>query len=161
MTSADWISYANVVAVPVGVLAMAGVAYAAVPLAAYIREKTHNERLARLAEVLGRYAGDIAGKLQSLPPGSNLDAAKALLIQTAKDTAKVQMADTIKSLGGASDTVLKNMISGELGKITAPAAAVALAATKPLLMLSTGDTQAQGAALGLSAAAATKAADAG
>lgn len=116
MTLAD---YANLLALPVGILAMAAVTWASAHAAAYFREKTHNERLARLADGIGRIAGDIAGKLQGLPAGSTLNQVKAVAIAAGVADAKERFAGTIANLGGASDATLAGMVAGELGKLTA------------------------------------------
>lgn len=124
-TAADIV---NLAAMPVAMVAMGAVGWAATRASTYLREKAHNERLARLTDALGRIAGDIAGKLQSMPAGSNLEAVKGLMVQAGVADAKAQFAQTITALGGATDTVVAAMISGEIGKLTAPAAAAALSA---------------------------------
>jgi hypothetical protein len=113
----------NLVALPVATLAMAAAGWACTRVATYFREKAHNERLARLVDGIGRIAGDVAGQLQSLPPGSSFDQVKAVAISTGVADAKTRFAETITSLGGADDSALAGMIAGELGKLTAPAAA--------------------------------------
>ena len=132
MTTMDWI---NLAALPVGIGMMLVITWASGRAAAYLRAKTgtekemaHNARLARLADGIGRIAGDVAGKLQGLPPGSNLAAVKAEAISAGVADAKTRFADTITSLGGASDATLAGMIAGEVGKLTAPAATAAAVA---------------------------------
>jgi hypothetical protein len=120
MTTADIL---NLVALPVATLAMAAAGWACTRIATYFREKAHNERLARLVDGIGRIAGDVAGKLQTLPPGASFAVVKAAAIDTGVADAKARFAETIVGLGGATDATLAGMIAGEVGKLTAPAAA--------------------------------------
>ena len=108
----------NLLALPAGICILACVGWVSAHAAAYLREKTHNERLARLVGGVGRIAGDIQGKLLSLPAGSDALAVKAVLISTGIADARELFEPTITTLGGASDKALAGMIAGELGKLT-------------------------------------------
>jgi len=118
MTLMDWL---NLLALPFGLAALSAVTWAATHGAIYLRERAHNERLARLVDGIGRIAGDIQGQLQALPPGAGVAEVKAAAIAAGVADAKVRFDDTIASLGGASDRTIAGMITSALGTRPPPA----------------------------------------
>jgi hypothetical protein len=129
MTITDGI---NLLALPAGICTLGCVGWVSAHAAAYLRERTHNERLARLADGVARIAGEVQGKLLAMPPGSDLAAVKATALAAGISDARVRFETTIASLGGTDDADLAGMIAGELGKLTASAATLAAPLALPL-----------------------------
>lgn len=107
----------NVLAMPVAMVVMALIWFACTRAATWLREKSHNEQLARVVDSMGRIAGNIVGALQALPPGSNMAAAKAAAIRVGVIDTKAAFAETLAALGNPTDEKLGQMISGEVGKL--------------------------------------------
>jgi hypothetical protein len=128
MTLADAL---NLVALPCAIVLTAGFSWVAAHAAAYLREKTHNERLARLVDGAGRIADDITDHLKDLPPGADLKAVKAQMIATGVADAKSTFDSTIASLGGAPDGALEKLVRAGFAK---PIGAVVVTAPAPGVM---------------------------
>lgn len=86
-------------------------------LASYVRERTHNERLARIVDALGRTAADINSTLALVPPGSSWEVTRATLIERGVEDLAKRMPDTLKAVGQPTKGTLNHMLSGELAKL--------------------------------------------
>lgn len=115
-----WADVFNIIALPCSLVLTAGVSWVSIHGAAYLREKTHNEQLARLVDGAGRIANDISDHLKELPPGSDLVAVKAQMIQTGVADARATFNTTIANLGGAPDAALEKLIRAGFTAPTAP-----------------------------------------
>jgi len=101
-------------------LASAGLQAAAV----YLREKKHNELLARVAEGAARIAGDVYETTRTLPAGTDPQLAISAALTRGANDLQSRFADTLKALGAPdrpSDltALALGMVKGELGKLTA------------------------------------------
>jgi hypothetical protein len=110
----------DALAVPAGLVVSTLASWALALAAGYLRERTHNELLARVVGGAGRLAGTIHDTLACMPVSGRQDgqAVKQAMIVSAVRMLKGRMPDTIDRLG-VSDEVLGSMIGGELGKMTA------------------------------------------
>lgn len=121
----DWSNLAGLV--------LAAVVTAAIPILlppaiTLISTKIHNERLARLAEVVARGAGRIAlevAQARASRPGVPMSAIIAEQMTKEQSAVMAAVPDTIAKLG-ASTAIVGQMLQGELGKLLAPAPAVAI-----------------------------------
>lgn len=109
----------NSLAVPAGLVVSALASWVLTMLAGWLREKSKNERMARVADIAGRIAGEIHDKVAALPPGSNLAAVKQAAISTGVEDLRTRAGETIIALGGASDETLTGIVRGEVGKLAA------------------------------------------
>lgn len=109
----------NGLAVPAGLVVSALASWVLTMLAGWLREKSKNERMARVADIAGRIAGEIHDKVAALPPGSNLAAVKQAAISTGVEDLRTRAGETIVALGGASDETLTGIVRGEVGKLAA------------------------------------------
>lgn len=109
----------NSLAVPAGLVVSALASWVLTMLAGWLREKSKNERMARVADIAGRIAGEIHDKVAALPPGSNLAAVKQAAISTGVEDLRTRAGETIVALGGASDETLTGIVRGEVGKLAA------------------------------------------
>lgn len=116
MSSTDII---NALAVPAGLVVSALLSWVLALLASWLREKAKNERMARIADIAGRIAGEIHDKIATLPPGSNLAEIKQEAIKIGVDDLKTRAKETIVALGGASEETLTGIVRGEVGKLAA------------------------------------------
>lgn len=129
MTLADAL---DIVALPCSVVLTAGISWVASLLATYLREKTHNERLARLVDGAGRIADDITDRLKEMPPGTDLKAVKAEMIKDGVADAKATFDTTIGKLGGAPDAALEKMVRAGFTK---PAVLAAIPVVAPVAIV--------------------------
>lgn len=109
----------NSLAVPAGLVVSALASWVLTMLAGWIREKSKNERMARVADIAGRIAGEIHDKVAALPPGSNLAEVKKAAIEIGVEDLKARAKETIVALGGASEETLTGIVRGEVGKLAA------------------------------------------
>lgn len=132
----NWLQIANQLAVPAGLVLTSFAVWALGRLSIWLREKTKNERLARLAAFAGHIAGDIHDSLQDLPPGSDIAQAKAAAIRTGVADLKAATQETVANLGGASDARLTGILKGELGQLRAAAApaTIVVPASAPIIV---------------------------
>lgn len=132
----NWLNIANQLAVPVGLAVSSFVVWTLGRLSIWLREKTKNERLARVVDFAGRIAGDIHDTVQDLPPGSDLATVKAEAIGVGIKDLRSRAEGTIANLGGASDATLTGIIKGELGKLRAVAApaTIVVPASPPIIV---------------------------
>jgi hypothetical protein len=121
MTAADAL---DLLALPCATVATAAFAWLCAHAATYFRERTHNERLARLADATGRVAGDIADRLGELPAGADYKTVKDQLIKIGVADAQERYGATIASLGGASVSAITTMVRDGLQRLPAPVIAV-------------------------------------
>ena len=119
--------------------AVIGLAAAAVPIVAaqgirYLEERMKASAIGRLGEAAKRAAGNVAAELAGTPAGAAaLSSVKDAAIERATATLAATMGGTLRRLGG-SRPELAAMVSGELGRLLAPAQ-VAAQATPPAPLL--------------------------
>jgi hypothetical protein len=128
---------ADVFAVPIALVLSTLASWVLGHAAVYLRERTHNELVARVVGGAGRLAANIHDTLACLPPAGHGDgqAVKAAMISGAVTMLHERMPETIEKLG-VSDKTLAGIISGEFGKLAAVstpryAAAFTAAANNP------------------------------
>lgn len=106
----------DVIALGVSGIGLPLLAWICTRAAGYLREKTHNERLARLVDAIGRIAAEIAVKLPIAPGTSgNASALANSLVDQGMALVKERLDGTIAKLN-PSDTTLKGMLVAELAK---------------------------------------------
>ena len=107
----------GVAAVPAVGFMMAAGAAVLVHGASYLREKTHNELLARIADTAARAAADGAVTLLTLPPGSNFAAAQSAVVTAASAAVSASMGQTIARMSPNKPVAVEDIVRGELGKL--------------------------------------------
>ncbi len=128
----DVASWLPTLAVPCLVLTTILLSLALSRLAGYIREKTHNEVLARVVEGAARIAGEVYEALRAMPPGSDLAAVKAQAIRSGAVALQERFNESLTTLGAPQagsterDRLAQAVVAGELGKLTAASPTEAL-----------------------------------
>lgn len=110
LTAADWIAVATV-AVPL--IAKAFTDWQANAVA------NHNAALARIAGMAARQAGTIARTLLAAPPGSDVKALEASLIEASARQVITEMTQSVRRVGGSLSGVA-SMVQGEVDKALVP-----------------------------------------